>query len=236
MPKTLLLRFASIDQSWGIGSFGRRLTARIPTRSGVEGHLAATLGAPRGQWPQWLSALEIMVRVDAPGRIHHDFHTVNAPHESVIRTRTRQNALGALKPNGVPISTTVADYTVPNGDAKAWKIKGVAPTLVSTRDYLIGAEFLVAIGGPEEHVAAIAESTRHPVFMPYLGRKSCSPEFPYFLGVREGTPETILTALPTVAGVPGAALNLHRITSAENPVTARVLPSHAADFSEWKTA
>lgn len=233
MPKTLVLRFASVDQSWGLGSFGRRLTALVPTRSGVEGHLAATLGARRGEWPSWLAALEIVVRVDSPGRIHHDFHTVNAPHDSVIRTRTRQNLLGALKPNGLPKSSTVADFTVPNGDAKAWKIKGSAPTLVSTRDYLIGAEFLVAISGPEEHVERLAESTRNPVFMPYLGRKSCSPEFPYFLGVREGTPEAVLSALPTVAGTERNPLPVHRIVAAENPLSSTVTPAVAENYLDW---
>ena len=77
---TLLLRLAAPMQSWGSDSkFERRTTQREPTKSGVIGMLAAALGRGRDEDLSDLSALKFGVRIDQPGQILKDFHTVWRP-------------------------------------------------------------------------------------------------------------------------------------------------------------
>jgi len=75
---TLLLRLAAPMQSWGTDSkFDRRLTGREPTKSGIIGMLACALGIRRDEPINKLKALRFGVRVDQPGEIMVDFHTVH---------------------------------------------------------------------------------------------------------------------------------------------------------------
>lgn len=76
--KTLVLRFAGPLQSWGTSSkFMRRDTSAYPTFSGVIGLLSAALGRHRGSDPSDLTVLDMAVRVDKPGELLTDYHTVN---------------------------------------------------------------------------------------------------------------------------------------------------------------
>ena len=76
MDAVLLLRLAGPLQSWGCGSqFTTRATERIPTKSGVVGLIAAALGRTREEPIEDLAALEMGVRVDAPGTLLRDYHT-----------------------------------------------------------------------------------------------------------------------------------------------------------------
>lgn len=164
---SLYLRFAGPCQSWaGPRATGNHVnTAEVPTRSGITGLIAAALGAPRGQWPEWLEDLEIEVRVDNPGRIEKDFQTIN-PRPEAQRFVERIWKASGLKGNA-PASFTP--------DAQ----KG---TSIVRRTYLAGAEFIVRLGHPE-HVGALAAAFAAPGFSPYLGRKAFAPAFPLLLGV-----------------------------------------------------
>ena len=65
-------------QSWGGSSkFETRNTEPAPTKSAMVGFLAAALGRQRTDTITDLSALRFGVRIDRPGYIHQDFHTVN---------------------------------------------------------------------------------------------------------------------------------------------------------------
>jgi CRISPR system Cascade subunit CasD len=79
MP-TLLLRLAAPMQSWGTRSrFDDRDTERIPSKSGVLGLLCAARGLPRNAPADRLRelvALRMGVRVDRPGILQADYHTV----------------------------------------------------------------------------------------------------------------------------------------------------------------
>ncbi|MFI8105423.1 type I-E CRISPR-associated protein Cas5/CasD [Streptomyces sp. NPDC086023] len=74
----LLLRLAGPLQSWGERSAfsAVRDTAPFPTRSGLTGILAAAEGLPRGASLQRYAELEFTVRIDRPGVLLTDFHTV----------------------------------------------------------------------------------------------------------------------------------------------------------------
>jgi CRISPR system Cascade subunit CasD len=74
---TLLLRLAGPQQSWGVASrFGDRDSMPEPTKSGVIGLVAAAFGRGREDAVDDLAALRFGVRVDRPGRLEVDFHTV----------------------------------------------------------------------------------------------------------------------------------------------------------------
>jgi len=81
-PHTLLLRLAGPMQSWGTRSrFSyERDTGREPSKSGVIGLLAAALGRPREASVNDLAALTMGVRIDRPGSIKVDYHTVGGTH------------------------------------------------------------------------------------------------------------------------------------------------------------
>jgi len=82
---TLILRLAGPLQSWGIaGQFGRRDTHTQPTKSGVVGMIAASLGRERGADISDLTALRMGVRVDQPGVLLEDFHTISRTDGSTL--------------------------------------------------------------------------------------------------------------------------------------------------------
>lgn len=89
--KTILLRFSGPLQSWGIGShFETRQTERYPSKSAIIGMIAACLGYRRGEDSkiQQLNDLDFAVRVDQPGNILRDYHTVAKYNKKGIKERT----------------------------------------------------------------------------------------------------------------------------------------------------
>ncbi|MER7755273.1 type I-E CRISPR-associated protein Cas5/CasD [Kitasatospora sp. NPDC097643] len=152
----LLLRLAAPLQSWGETSqFNERDTAPFPTRSGVIGLLAAALGRKRGDDIGDLAALSLTVRVDRPGVILRDLHTVGG---------------------GLPAARTVTT-------AEGKKRSGPTATLLSHRYYLSDAVFTAVITADPDHLDTWASALRNPHWPPYLGRRSCPPEGPLLLGL-----------------------------------------------------
>ncbi|MFJ8311634.1 MULTISPECIES: type I-E CRISPR-associated protein Cas5/CasD [unclassified Streptomyces] len=171
----LLLRLAGPLQSWGTHSkYLRRDTARFPTRSGVVGMLAAGLGRERQAPLDDLTELSMTVRVDRPGVVLSDFHTVGG---------------------GLPADETV--ITV-DGERRP-KGKG---TLVSKRQYLADAAFTLAITSDDEELLhACAGALRDPHWPLFLGRRSCPPEGPVLLGTVDD-PLQHLVRMPLAAKRP----------------------------------
>ncbi|MDG4768625.1 type I-E CRISPR-associated protein Cas5/CasD [Solwaraspora sp. WMMD406] len=150
----LLLRLAGPMQSWGDHStFSVRDTATVPTRSAMTGLIAAALGRRRGEPIDDLAATHFTIRVDRPGTLMYDFHTVGG---------------------GLP-----TDRTVPTAEGKR-RQPGTA-TIVSRRYYLADAVFTVAVTGPDTLITRIHEALTNPVWAPYLGRRSCPVEHPFLL-------------------------------------------------------
>jgi len=85
---TLLLRLAAPLQSWGVDAkFDRRGTARIPTKSGVIGLIAAALGRRRNESLDDLGALCFGVRVDREGALLRDYHTAKSEKAPYVTER-----------------------------------------------------------------------------------------------------------------------------------------------------
>ncbi|MCF3169839.1 type I-E CRISPR-associated protein Cas5/CasD [Streptomyces californicus] len=171
----LLLRLAGPLQSWGTHSkYLWRDTARFPTRSGVVGMLAAGLGRERGAALDDLTALSMTVRVDRPGVVLSDYHTVGG---------------------GLP-----ADEKVITASGK--RRSEETGTLASKRHYLADASFTLALTSDDAdllHVCAAA--LRDPYWPLFLGRRSCPPEGPVLLGAVED-PLHHLVRLPLAAKRP----------------------------------
>ncbi len=57
---------------------------------------------------------------------------------------------------------------------------------VSHRFYLADAVFVAAVEGDDDLIGELHRAVRRPVFLPYLGRRSCPPSRPVDIGVYEG--------------------------------------------------
>ncbi|MEU3601571.1 type I-E CRISPR-associated protein Cas5/CasD [Streptomyces sp. NPDC006798] len=171
----LLLRLAGPLQSWGTHSkYLTRDTARFPTRSGIVGMLAAGLGRERETPLNDLTGLSMTVRVDRPGVVLSDYHTVGG---------------------GLP-----ADETVITADGER-RPKGKG-TLVSKRQYLADAAFTLALTSDDTELLHLcAAALRDPHWPLFLGRRSCPPEGPLLLGTAQD-PLHHLVRLPLAAKRP----------------------------------
>lgn len=75
---TLLLRLGAPLQSWGISSlYDTRGTDSYPTKSGVVGMLAAAMGRRRDEPVEDLAGLRFGIRIDAPGKLIHDYQVTD---------------------------------------------------------------------------------------------------------------------------------------------------------------
>ncbi|MBL8067383.1 MAG: type I-E CRISPR-associated protein Cas5/CasD [Armatimonadetes bacterium] len=144
-------------QSWGTRSrWDVRDTRPEPTKSGVVGLIGCALGLERGN--QRLESLDrsirFGVRIDRPGIISTDYHTVTGYHRT---------AAGGFKHSGGVAKTLQSART--HGPA----------TIVSPRSYLHDAAFLVALAVEGELAAHLKQALRAPRWPLFLGRKSCPP-------------------------------------------------------------
>jgi len=170
---TLLLRLAGPMQSWGTSSrLQLRRTDAYPSKSGVLGLLLCAKGVRREDSPRELEVLASLVmgvRIDRPGVLGWDYHTAGA-------------GIGVRKAEGgVKKTASTREYE----------------TLVSRRQYLFDASFLVALQGATEHIASCVQALEDPVWPIFLGRKSCPPAEPVLSGsANHGTVAEALAAVP----------------------------------------
>lgn len=87
---TLLLRLAAPLQSWGVDAkFEKRGTARVPTKSGVLGLVAAAIGIQRndGEGLEMLRSLRFGIRADQEGMLLRDWHTAKSEKAAYVTNR-----------------------------------------------------------------------------------------------------------------------------------------------------
>lgn len=160
----LLLRLAGPLSAFGTtAAFHHRDTAAHPTRSALIGMFAAAAGRTQTEVlsphhdldgaPTYVQ-LSFTVRIDRPGTLHTDFHTVGGGHPRSHQPRTSS---GEHRPQR-------------------------QSTLISHRRYLADAVFTVAVSGPPLLIHAVQDHLEHPHWAPYLGRRACVPTEPLVLG------------------------------------------------------
>ncbi|MFH1076139.1 MAG: type I-E CRISPR-associated protein Cas5/CasD, partial [Pseudomonadota bacterium] len=139
--------------AWGDIAVGEyRPSFAHPSKSAIIGFLAAALGIRRDEDERQKAladACSFAVRVDAMGTLLRDYHTAQVPSEKKGVTRyTRYSELAVEELN----------------------------TILSSRDYRCDAAYTVAISfrdGSAYSAQMLADALCKPVFVLYLGRKSC---------------------------------------------------------------
>jgi CRISPR system Cascade subunit CasD len=161
MVNTLYLHLAAPLQSWGErGRWSVRDTASEPTKSGVIGLIGCAMGVGDDATLRMLSSQTRMaVRIDRPGTRLTDYHTIGGGYDE-------------------PALLTA--------EGKPKKSSGRPHTEISLRDYLCDAAFVVALWSTDTVlIERMAMSVQNPVWTLFLGRKSCPPAAPLFLGLAE---------------------------------------------------
>lgn len=170
---TLFLRLAGPMQSWGTSSrFQLRRTDAYPSKSGVLGMLLSAMGVRREDSPRVLEIMNRLlmgVRVDREGALDWDYDTAGAK-------------IGIRRADG--------------REAKKTASTGEYETLLSRRQYLYGASFLVALQGDADTVCTSAKALQNPIWPLFLGRKCCVPGEPVFAG--SGCFKTMTDALSSI--------------------------------------
>ena len=173
MNQTLFLRLSGPMQSWGTGSkLPIRRTDQYPSKSGVLGLLLCAMGVDRDSAPAALDplvGLEMGVRIDRPGELDWDYHTAGA-------------GVGIRKAEGgIKLTATIKK----------------PETLLSRRQYLLDASFLVTLRGSSEVIQRAVDALRNPVWPIFLGRKCCVPTEPVLVGTGEhASLKAALEAMP----------------------------------------
>jgi CRISPR system Cascade subunit CasD len=137
-----------------------------PGKSAILGLVAGALGVDRFDdriHSDLAESYTMAVRMDAPGCILRDFHTIQSskPGKGVV-PNTRREELES----GAPINT-----------------------ITSRRDYLNDAACMVCLkanDSPPYSLEDVAQALEHPIYMPYIGRKSCPLGLPLAPAIIEG--------------------------------------------------
>lgn len=184
---TLFLRLEGPLQSWGDPSkFVMRRTMDAPTKSGVLGLICCAMGLSRGrvaQDPIPDESLRQLAKHLVPRREGHK----DEPRRAALDVlNTLCMAVRVDRPG-----TRWWDYhTVGAGTGLTTAGDGVKAgaqgTLITRREYLADASFLVALRGDAALVDKVKAALLSPQWSFYLGRRSCLPSAPVFLQPRSG--------------------------------------------------
>lgn len=157
MDNTLLLRLEGPMQSWGERArWVIRDTSTEPTKSGIVGLLGCALGINADEELKKLGeAIKLGVRCDDNGQFLTDYHTV------------------------------VEGVMSGEGKIKINQNTHKPETVVSWRQYLCDASFVIAIQAEPALIEKLVKAIQSPVWPIYLGRKCCPPAAPVFLGTGE---------------------------------------------------
>lgn len=186
---TLTLLLAGPLQSWGEASrHMTRGTLPHPSKSGVAGLLAAALGYPRGDTRIGeLARLRFGVRIDQPGQLLTDYHTVSGASRSPLVRKEQR---------------------LPTADGGS--LQAGESMKVTRRQYLADAKFVAAFHGDPGLLARAWDALARPRYPLYLGRRSCPPAAPVRLRLWTETGlETALAGTPWTAS-PHAARQARR--------------------------
>lgn len=170
---TLFLRLEGPLQAWGghESKFVIRRTCEAPTKSGVIGLLCAALGVGRDEAPrEWL------------------------PQLRDLRMAVRIDRPGVRWWDYHTVGAKM-DMRIAEGPGKT-----KPGAMLTRREYLCDASFLVALHGDPDLTATLRSAVACPKWTLYLGRKSCPPSRP--LLDAEGATGTFDDSLAALVSVP----------------------------------
>jgi CRISPR-associated protein Cas5/CasD subtype I-E len=157
---TLFLRLEGPFQAWGDTSkFVIRRTMEAPTKSGVLGLVCCAMGLSREKARQRLPELNGLA----------------------MGARMDRPGIRWWDYHTVGAGTGL---TTAGGGVKT----GAHGTLITRREYLADASFLVALQGEAKLIEEVREALSSPKWPVFLGRKSCPPSVPVLARPREGEP------------------------------------------------
>lgn len=152
MSEFLVLTLECKMASFGdLAGHERRGSEVWPGKSALTGLIGGAMGVKRddGEGQRQLRTLSFAVAAFDTGVTLRDFHTVQSVHQKIKNARTRALALAEGR----------------KSDA--------LNTSITLRDYRCSVLYAVAVWGGELQLDAVSTALKHPVFVPYLGRKSC---------------------------------------------------------------
>ncbi len=167
MPRYLTFQVYGPFAAFGSIAAGEiRGISASPAKSAILGLVAGALGVDRFDDQMHRNLAEsynMAVRMDAPGRILRDFHTIQSsrPGKGVVPNNRREEL-----ESGAPINT-----------------------ITSRRDYLNDAACMVCLKAsksPPYSLEDLAQALECPIYMPYIGRKSCPLGLPLAPVIIEG--------------------------------------------------
>lgn len=153
----LIFQLQGAMASWGEAAVGEyRGSHDYPTVSALAGLLAASLGLRREQEAE-LQAVHagylFGVGIYDTGTLLRDYQTVQVPSRSLLKGRRH--------------ATRKDELAFPRAELN---------TILSNRDHRQSVDYLVAVQSHPQApypLEALQHALREPVFVPYLGRKSC---------------------------------------------------------------
>lgn len=172
MTDYLLFSLYGPMAAWGDTAVGEfRPSHPHPTRTGVLGLVAAALGI-RSHEEERLQQLDrscrVAIRLDAPGELLRDYHTVQAPPQAALKghwVQTRKDEVAALE--------------------RYWRKnnKTAQASPISLRDYRTDSAATIALSLRDEAeieitLATMQQALQRPALPLYLGRKSCPLALP----------------------------------------------------------
>lgn len=167
---TLFLRLEGMLQAWGspTSKFGIRRTFFMPTKSAIAGIICSALGVPRedcaDEWLPKIADMKMGVRIDRAGLRMWDYHTVGAKQKMMIAEYSQNIENAATHP--------------PTAEEAMKHSKKKYGALLSRREYLSDASFLVALQGEPGTVEQMYNALKNPKWQLFLGRKCCPTALP----------------------------------------------------------
>jgi CRISPR system Cascade subunit CasD len=148
-------------QSWGFASrFQHRSTGLHPTKSGVLGLICAAMGLGKGSGEE---------RATLPGLIELRMSSACIPRAGLAIRR-------------------MEDFHTVRDSRRADNSKN-KDAVITHRQYLLDARFGVTMEGDRALLELAAAAIQNPVWGMWLGRKSCIPASPVFVGLTKSYSE-----------------------------------------------
>lgn len=216
MPLFLTFALVAPMASFGAIAIGERRSGwDRPARSAILGLVAACLGIQREDdvaHAALASGYGLALLCHAPGRLLADYHTTQVPPSR----------------KGRRFATRAAELAVSKDELS---------TILSRRDYRTGAWHLGALWQRNDQspwpLPALAEAMRQPVFVPYLGRKSCPLGLPLAPAINEAQDAAAALLARHDTGPEGTLLDYGNQPVRErlaDPVTPPTIVLDAADI------